>query len=125
MREINEQLGFGSPFEPQERVRLENLSPVTQAGQAVTPALLEFGAEGLLAEGYILFQSLRYFNKAPTELISYPRTGHVTEEPALRYDAAKRELEWFAYWVLGKPTQRMLGKYGPSLIPEWHPSDHT
>jgi hypothetical protein len=41
-------------------------------------------------------------------------------------DAARRDLEWFAYWVLGKPTQRMLEKYGPPKSPNGyptHPSD--
>ena len=38
---------------------------------------------------------------------------------ALGSDAGRRELEWFAYWVLGKPTQRMLDRYGQPPIAEW------
>ena len=71
-----------------------------------------------------MFQAQRYLDKAPTELISYPRTEHVTEGPALKYDSARRELEWFADWVLGKPTQRMLDRYGPPPIAGWRPSAH-
>ena len=109
-REVNRQFGLGSPFTAGERERLENLSPIYQAAHAATPSLLEFGAESAMQDATILFQSLKHFDRAPTELISYPRAGHITEEPALRYDAARRELEWFAYWVLGKPTQRYAAR---------------
>ena len=114
------QLGLNSPFADGGAEHLRRLSPTYQVSNATTPALLEFGADSLLKEGVALFQGLRYFN-VPTELISYPRTGHVTVEPVLRQDAARRDLEWFAYWVLGKPTQRMLDRYGPPKISEWSP----
>jgi dipeptidyl aminopeptidase/acylaminoacyl peptidase len=118
-REFEHQLGIGGvPYKPEEADHLRRLSPVYQLDRAVTPSLLEFGTESLLKEGNKLFQGLKYF-KVPTELISYPRTGHITHEPALRVDAARRELEWFAYWVLGKPTHRMLELYGPPRVEEW------
>jgi dipeptidyl aminopeptidase/acylaminoacyl peptidase len=120
LRAIDRQFGLGVPFEPSEREHIESLSPVYQAGSAVTPSLLEFGADAGIQEGRDFFEALKYFNKAPTELISYPRTGHVTEEPALKFDAARRELEWFAYWVLGKGTKRMLDRYGAPKISEWN-----
>jgi dipeptidyl aminopeptidase/acylaminoacyl peptidase len=121
-RAINRQFGLGSLFEAGEKERLDDLSPVLQAGRATTPSLLEFGAESLIQDGTALFQSLKYFDRAPTELISYPNSGHSIEGPALKYDSARRELEWFAYWVLGKPTQRMLDRYGPPHISQWSPS---
>jgi dipeptidyl aminopeptidase/acylaminoacyl peptidase len=116
-----QQLGMDQPFGDNNADRLRGLSPVYQVEHASTPALLEFGANSLLNEGIALFQGLQHF-KVPSELIGYPRTGHITEEPALLHDAARRDLEWFAYWVLGKPTERMLDRYGPPKISEWNPN---
>jgi dipeptidyl aminopeptidase/acylaminoacyl peptidase len=121
LTEFAQQLGMDQPFGDKNGERLRSLSPVYQVGNASTPALLEFGANSLINEGIPLFQGLQHF-KVPSELISYPRTGHVTKEPALLQDAARRDLEWFAYWVLGKPTERMLNRYGPPPISEWNPS---
>lgn len=118
LRDFSRQLGKGLPFDHDEMERLKDLSPIYQVSHASTPSLLEFGALSGIRTGSNLFQGLKYFDKAPTELISYPRGRHVTEEPALRYDAARRDLEWFAYWALGKPTQRMLDKYGFPKISE-------
>lgn len=114
------ELGKGSPLEGDDMDRLQQLSPIYQTASATTPALLEFGANSLIKDGDALFQGLKHFN-VQTELISYPRTGHIIEEPALRLDAARRDLEWFAYWVLGKPTKRMLDRYGPAKIAQWNP----
>jgi dipeptidyl aminopeptidase/acylaminoacyl peptidase len=122
LRRFDRQLGEddGSPYEEREAQRLRDLSPTYQAERATTPSLLEFGADGgAIKGGNSLYQGLTLFGHAPTEFIRYPRTGHVTEEPALRYDSGRRDLEWFAYWVLGKPTQRMLDKYGSPKISEW------
>jgi dipeptidyl aminopeptidase/acylaminoacyl peptidase len=121
LRDAMRQLGEGLPFDDDELARLKRLSPDYQVGHARTPALLEFGANSLLPQGLGFFQGLKYFNKAPVELINYPRSGHATEEPELRYDSARRDLEWIAYWVLGKPTARMLERYGPAPVPEWWP----
>ena len=110
------------PFDDDEAIRLRKLSPTYQVANAKTPALLEFGANSLIQEGDSLFQGLRHFG-VPSELISYPRSGHGTSEPALLYDTARRDLEWFAYWVLGKPTPRMLERYGAPKIAEWSPAE--
>jgi dipeptidyl aminopeptidase/acylaminoacyl peptidase len=115
-----QQVGRGTPFDDDDSDRLRRLSPIYQTANAKTPALLEFGANSLVKDGYALFQGLRHFS-VPSELISYPRSGHGASEPVLLYDAARRDLEWFAYWVLGKPTSRMLDKYGPPKISEWNP----
>ena len=120
-RELSRQFGWEIPFDADSKRDLEDISPVYQAGRATTPSLLEFGAQGQIEYGTVFFQALQYFHKAPSELVSYPRTGHVTDEPELRYDAARRELEWFAYWVLGKPTERMFTRYGSPKISEWNP----
>ncbi len=121
--EFARQLGKGMPFDDDDADRLRRLSPVYQTASAKTPALLEFGANSLIGEGAALFQGLRHFN-VPSELISYPRSGHGAVEPALIYDSARRDLEWFAYWVLGKPTQRMLERYGPAPISEMVSAGH-
>jgi dipeptidyl aminopeptidase/acylaminoacyl peptidase len=119
--EFSRQLGKGTPFEDADRLR--SLSPVYQVGNATTPALLEFGANSLIREGEPLFQGLQHFG-VPSELIEYPRSGHGTTEPLLLYDTARRDLEWFAYWVLGRPTRRMLDKYGPPKIAESIPDSN-
>lgn len=120
--EFAHQLGTGTPFEPGEADHIRNLSPLYQVSRASTPTLLEFGRTGIhFNDGYAFFAGLKHF-KVPSELIGYPRSGHVTQEPELLYDSAQRDLEWFAYWVLGKPTKRMLDKYGAPKISEWPPN---
>jgi len=124
LRDAMRQMGMGAPFKEEEANRLRNLSPIYQVEHASTPSLLEFGAESSptnALEMYTLFSGLKYFNKAPAELIEYPRSGHVFEDPTIHADAARRELEWYAYWVLGKPTQRMIDKYGEPPMNEWKP----
>jgi dipeptidyl aminopeptidase/acylaminoacyl peptidase len=114
--EFAHQLGESTPFEPGGSEHLRKLSPIYEVAHATSPALLKFGANSHLQDGIALFQGLTHFN-VPSELISYPRTGHGKEEPALLYDSARRDFEWFAYWALGQPTQRMLDKYGaPRLL---------
>jgi hypothetical protein len=128
-RQFGHQLGEfddPGPYDQAEAARLRSLSPVYQVENAVTPSLLEFGgAGGFIKEAIPLYQGLQYFHKAATEFISYPRSRHVTIEPRLRLDAARRDLEWVGYWVLGKPTQRMLDKYGPPAIAEWKADPHN
>jgi dipeptidyl aminopeptidase/acylaminoacyl peptidase len=125
MMEFSHQLGEGNPFDKNDELRLRDLSPIFQVANATTPSLLEYGADSELRDAIPLFQGLKFFNKAPAELINYPHSGHVFGQPALRYDAAARDLEWFAYWVLGKPTQRMLKRYGQPPISEWMPVRDT
>jgi dipeptidyl aminopeptidase/acylaminoacyl peptidase len=124
-REFMRQAGEGVPFAEDELARLVSLSPDYQVGKARTPALLEFGANSDLKYGLVLFQGLKYFHQAPVEFINYPRSVHATEEPVLRYDSVQRDLEWFAHWVLGRPTSRMLERYGPPKISKWNPDAST
>jgi dipeptidyl aminopeptidase/acylaminoacyl peptidase len=119
--EFAHQLGESTAFEPGGAEHLRRLSPIYEVANATTPALLKFGANSAIQDGIELFQGLRHFN-VPAELISYPRTGHGKEEPALLYDAAERDFEWFSYWVLGKPTQRMFDRYGAPQISKWIPA---
>jgi dipeptidyl aminopeptidase/acylaminoacyl peptidase len=115
--EFARQLGKSAPFEDGDTERLRSLSPIYNTNHARTPALLEFGANSLIKDGDALFQGLKHFN-VPSELISYPRSGHGASEPALLYDGATRDLEWFAYWVLCEPTTRMRDRYGPAPLGE-------
>jgi dipeptidyl aminopeptidase/acylaminoacyl peptidase len=125
-RQFAHQLGTfddPGPYDQAEAARLRSMSPIYQVQNATTPSLLEFGGAGsLIQEAVPLYQGLKFFNRAPTELVSYPRSRHVTLEPRLQLDAAQRDLEWIGYWVLGKPTQRMLDRYGPPQISEWNPA---
>lgn len=117
IREFAKQQGFANPFEPTGSAQLRSISPIYEVSNAATPVLLEFGLQGAnVKDAMAFFQGLKYFNKAPAELVVYPRSGHITEDIKLRMEVARRDLEWFAYWVLGNPTQRMLEKYGPPKI---------
>jgi dipeptidyl aminopeptidase/acylaminoacyl peptidase len=111
-----DQAGFSDPYDPQDLARMKAQSPIYHIANARTPSLLEYGHKdhGGVGEmmGGKLFQGLRRFG-VPSEFILYPRTGHGIYEPRLRKESARRNLEWFDYWLLGRTTERMSKKYGP------------
>lgn len=43
----------------------------------------------------------RHFG-APAELVIYPQTGHNPELPSIQRESARRNFEWFSYWLLGE-----------------------
>jgi dipeptidyl aminopeptidase/acylaminoacyl peptidase len=68
-----------------------------------TPLLIECGSSALAPADCIrYFRAIKEQTSTPTELIVYPRTGHGVFEPALRYDSAKRQVEWMDRYVTGR-----------------------
>lgn len=110
------QAGFSDPYDPKDLALMKAQSPIYHIAKARTPSLLEYGEKdsGGIGEvmGGKLFQGLRRFG-VPAEFIVYPRTGHGIYEPRLRKESARRNMEWFDYWLLGRASERMLVKYGP------------
>ena len=69
-----------------------------------TPTLILHGENDLrvpLAQGRELYTALKEMG-VPVEFVVYPRQGHGVREPRLMRDVAKRTVEWFDRWVLGK-----------------------
>jgi dipeptidyl aminopeptidase/acylaminoacyl peptidase len=111
--------GMGSPMDPEQLPLLERDSPGHRAHLISTPCLLEFGLrENAATQGRQFFHALTY-EHVPVEFVVFPRTGHITTEPVLIRDAFKRNLDWFGYWILGSPSQRMLDRFGPPTVKEW------
>jgi dipeptidyl aminopeptidase/acylaminoacyl peptidase len=111
----DDMIGFSDVYDVASATRMREQSPLHQVERIRTPCLLESGTKafGGMDDGVLpLFQALRRFD-VPVEFIRYPRTGHGIEEPRLRAESARRNLEWFDYWVAGHATQRMLERYGP------------
>lgn len=123
-----DQVGYGDPYDPADLALMTDQSPIHHVSKVETPTLLEYGVKeyGGLDEmgGGQLFQALRRF-RIPSELIRYPRTGHGINEPRLRLESARRNLEWFDYWLLGRATPRMTRTYGPSPVKRQPPEGST
>jgi dipeptidyl aminopeptidase/acylaminoacyl peptidase len=110
-----DQAGFSDPYDPQDLARMKAQSPIYHIANVRTPSLLEYGYKDHGGVGEMMggkfFQGLRRFG-VPSEFILYPRTGHGIYEPSLRKESARRNLEWFDYWLLGQATERMRKTYG-------------
>ncbi len=109
--------GMGSPFDPLQFVAIDQESPLTNIASAKTPTLLEYGSVHAGgnddAGGVALFQGLRHFN-TPTKFVRYLSIGHRLSEsgPSEQMDAARRDLEWYWYWVLRNPVRELAREYG-------------
>ncbi len=108
------QSGFSDPYDPADLALMRAQSPITRIAEARTPTLLEFGYRefggvGEMSGGEFL-HGLRRFN-VPAELILYPQTGHGIHQPRLIRESARRNLEWFDHWLLGRSTSRMRERY--------------
>ena len=69
-----------------------------------TPTLILHGEKDLrvpLAQGRELYTALKEMG-VPVEFVVYPRQGHGVREPRLMRDVAKRTVEWFDRWILGR-----------------------
>ena len=74
---------------------------MAHVGRVSTPALIQHGADDIrvpLSQGRELYNALRR-RGIPTELVIYPRQGHVFEEPRMIIDCRKRVLEWFEKYL--------------------------
>jgi dipeptidyl aminopeptidase/acylaminoacyl peptidase len=82
-------------------------SPVFQAANANTPALIQHGDADIrvpLSQGREFYNALKR-RGVPAELVIYPRQGHLFEEPRLIIDVRNRTLAWFDRYVLGIDSQ--------------------
>jgi dipeptidyl aminopeptidase/acylaminoacyl peptidase len=99
---LEDQEGMGSPWNEKDLRALWENSPIFAMDHAKTPTLLEFGElSGAHDDGVELYSALQYFN-VPSKFIVYPRSGHGNDEPKLRIDSYRRQLNWFDYWIRGK-----------------------
>lgn len=76
-------------------------SPMAHVGQVNTPALIQHGADDIrvpLSQGREFYNALRR-RGIPTELVIYPRQGHIFEEPRMIIDCRKRVLKWFEKYL--------------------------
>lgn len=71
-----------------------------------TPTLIQHGGADQrvpTSQGYEFYNALKR-QGVPVRMVVYPRQPHGLQEPKLQLDAMKRNLEWFAAWVLGKKS---------------------
>ncbi len=69
-----------------------------------TPSLIQHGEADLrvpIPQGQELYLALKKQN-VPVEFVTYPREPHGLREPKHVRDAAKRNVDWFNRWILGK-----------------------
>jgi dipeptidyl aminopeptidase/acylaminoacyl peptidase len=96
-REIHDPVVGASLYEAPERYLAE--SPDMHFEGVSTASLFEGGA--YTAALYMLgFPKAAQRVGMPTEFVVYPRTAHNIEIPALRREAAVRNLDWFGFWLL-------------------------
>jgi dipeptidyl aminopeptidase/acylaminoacyl peptidase len=86
----------GSPFTG-HLATYERLSPVTHAGRARVPTLFLHGENDVRcppAQSVLMYRALRDVG-VETELVLYPREGHLFQEPRHVLDRLRRVVEWF------------------------------
>ncbi len=69
-----------------------------------TPTLIQHGGADQrvpTSQGYEFYNALKRQGVTVT-MVVYPRQPHGLQEPKLQLDAMRRNLDWFAQWVLGK-----------------------
>lgn len=110
-------LGFSNPFDPVDRGKMLDQSPLHHARDVRTPLLMECGLDGLAGtECLKYFRTVRRLSPATVEFIVYPRTGHVIHEPALRRESAMRQIAWLDRWLGPAAGDRvMAGANGRSM----------
>lgn len=94
-----DQVFGGAPYGP----ALENwkaFSPAMNAAGIRAPVLMEVSSQEAML-GLEMYSSLRKLGSR-VELVIYPDEGHVLTEPSHRLASMQRNLDWFAFWLLGK-----------------------
>jgi dipeptidyl aminopeptidase/acylaminoacyl peptidase len=75
----------------------EQNSPIYHVEGATTPTLVLHGAEDERvppSQGRAFYRALGR-QGVPTEMVLYPRMGHISQEPKQTVDRATRTLDWF------------------------------
>jgi dipeptidyl aminopeptidase/acylaminoacyl peptidase len=79
-------------------------SPIAHADRVTTPTLFLYGEHDRRVpvwQGYELYHALKR-RSIPTQMVVYPRTGHVPSEPKLLLDAMNRILAWIELFMQGE-----------------------
>jgi dipeptidyl aminopeptidase/acylaminoacyl peptidase len=79
-------------------------SPIAHADRVTTPTLFLHGEHDRrvpIWQGYELYHALKR-RGIPTQMVVYPRTGHVPSEPKLLLDVMNRILAWIELFMKGK-----------------------
>jgi dipeptidyl aminopeptidase/acylaminoacyl peptidase len=99
---LNDMQGFGNPFEPKDIESAIKQSSLFRLDRVHTPVLVEAGEKSAWKSDRAYYRGLQHFH-VPSEFYVYPRSGHGWDEPKLLQDAFQRHIEWFDYWIKGKP----------------------
>jgi acetyl esterase/lipase len=90
----------GPPLDPRYSDNYRGFSPSARGQHFSGPLLQMFTAESA-PTAVELDQALKEA-KVPTELIGYPDETHVLHRPRSIASAARRTIDWFDYWLLGR-----------------------
>lgn len=96
-------LNQGAPWEKKESY--VKASPVFDLGKIKTPTLFHVGENDVRcpkAHCVMVHRALKYNNKIPTELITYPGEGHGLGKYSNRKAKLTWELKWFEKYLKGK-----------------------
>ena len=95
-------MGLGKPYEPSEIQRAFEQSAIYRLNRVRTPVLIEAGELSKWEGDRAFYRGLKYYG-VPAEFYVYPRSHHGWSEPLLKQDAFRRHIDWFDYWIKGKP----------------------
>jgi dipeptidyl aminopeptidase/acylaminoacyl peptidase len=82
-------------------------SPIAHVDRVTTPTLILHGENDQrvpIWQGYEFHNALKRLN-IPTQMVIYPRTGHVPSEPKLLLDVMERILAWMELYLAKQDTQ--------------------
>lgn len=99
LRKYYDRVMGGGPYD----ATLKNwmaFSPAFNAHKIKSPVLMQFNPNEALL-GLEFFTALRT-HKIPTELVIYPKEGHIFTQPIHRINAMKANLDWFDFWLQNK-----------------------
>ena len=89
----------GTPYENTQRYI--EMSPIFAMKGLETPTLLEFGQKSLALLGLETLTAL-WREGVPHEMVVYPGEGHNLAAPDFQLESARRNLDWFEYWMFGR-----------------------
>ena len=86
------------------KVLLLERSPIVHADRVTTPTMILYGEND---ERVPVWQGYEFHNALtrrgiPTQMVVYPRSGHVVSEPKLLLDVMNRILAWIELHLRGK-----------------------
>ncbi len=97
---------FGAEFWDNLQIYLSH-SAIFNIKGVRTPTLIQHGEKDRrvpLGQGLELYNALKR-QGVPVKMVVYPRTPHGPREPKLYLDVMKRNIEWFAKWILNRQPQ--------------------